>query len=312
MSADPFASTDQFEIVRKYFRALNRADVAVASALYQDASVTENAFIDAEEGQTFRGQGANARYLEGFFADYDGGLEGGAYFDVRTIGGIGTGWGWVQAIWTLHLKRRDDGRERQARGYSYFLVEDGRIRRQRSIATEVASAAPGVIEPPASDRLYPSRPIVGVGAAILVRDADCALLGTMPAMTPALGIVLIKRKFEPLAGQWSLPGGTLEVGETLEAGTAREIQEETGLVVHVGDVVDVFDRILFDGENRVRHHFVLIDYLCWPVGGRLRAGSDVSDVVIADPDELAIYAMTAKAESVIRKAVHAARLGTDQ
>ena len=314
MSADPVASTDQFEIVRRYFRALNRADVAEASALYGDACVTENAFIDAVEGegQTFRGQAANARYLEGFFADYRGGLEGGGYFDVRTIGGIGTGWGWVQAIWTLHLKRRDDGRERQVRGYSYFLVEDGRIRRQRSLASEIAPAAPGVIEAPASDRHYPSRPIVGVGAAILVREADRAFLNTAPAPTSSLGIVLIKRRFEPLAGQWSLPGGTLEVGETLEAGTAREIHEETGLVVQVGEVVDVFDRILFDGESRVRHHFVLIDYLCWPVGGRLCAGSDVSDVAIADPDTLAIYAMTAKAESVIRKAVHTARRVADR
>ena len=309
MSRDPLASTDQFDVVRRYFRALNRGDIAEACALYDEACVTENAFIDVVEDQAFRGRDANTGQLETFFATYAGALEGGGYFDVRTIGGIGTGWGWVQAIWTLRVARRDDGRARQTRGYSYFLVEDGRIRRQRSISSDVEPSIATVADATLSDRHYPSRPIVGVGAAILVRDADRAFMGNAPAMTAPLGIVLIKRKYEPLAGQWSLPGGTLEIGETLEAGAAREIQEETGLVVHVGDVVDVFDRILFDEDSRVRYHFVLIDYLCRPVGGVLCAGSDVSDVVVADPDALDQYAMTAKAETVIRKAVHAALRG---
>ena len=116
-------------------------------------------------------------------------------------------------------------------------------------------------------------------------------------------VVLIKRRFEPLAGQWSLPGGTLEVGETLEAGTAREILEETGLVVDVGPVVEVFDRILLDEERKVRYHFVLIDYLCRPLGGQLQHGSDVADVVLADPSGLEPFGLTPKAASIIRKAV---------
>ena len=70
--------------------------------------------------------------------------------------------------------------------------------------------------------------------------------------SPERGVVLVKRLFEPLAGQWSLPGGTLEVGETLEAGIAREIAEETGLTVDVGPIVEVFDRIFRDGDSRVR------------------------------------------------------------
>ena len=107
-------------------------------------------------------------------------------------------------------------------------------------------------------------------------------------------VVLIKRKFEPLAGQWSLPGGTLELGETLETGVAREIHEETGLEIEVGPVVEVFDRILLDPDGRVRYHFVLIDYLCRPIGGRLAAGSDVADAVLASPGELAGYRMTPK------------------
>jgi ADP-ribose pyrophosphatase YjhB (NUDIX family) len=136
-----------------------------------------------------------------------------------------------------------------------------------------------------SPRLYPERPIVGVGAVIV--DAG--------------RVVLIKRRFEPLAGQWSLPGGTLELGETLEAGVAREMLEETGLVVEVGPVVEVFDRIMLDPDTRVRYHFVLIDYLCRPVGGTLAAGSDVEDAVWADPSDLAGYHLTDKARAVVAR-----------
>jgi ADP-ribose pyrophosphatase YjhB (NUDIX family) len=115
------------------------------------------------------------------------------------------------------------------------------------------------------------------------------------------GIVLVKRRFEPLAGQWSLPGGTLEVGETLEAGVAREIGEETGLTVDVGPVVEVFDRIFRDDDGRVRYHYVLVDYVCQVTGGQLIAGSDVSDVAIADPEALARYALMPKTIAVIQK-----------
>jgi 8-oxo-dGTP diphosphatase len=114
-------------------------------------------------------------------------------------------------------------------------------------------------------------------------------------------VVLIRRRYEPLAGQWSLPGGTLEIGETLEQGTAREMLEETGLVVHVGPVIEVFDRIMLDEGKRVRYHFVLVDYLCWPVSGELRAGSDVEDAVLAARADLSQYSLTAKATAVIER-----------
>ena len=83
-------------------------------------------------------------------------------------------------------------------------------------------------------------------------------------------MVLVKRRFEPLAGQWSIPGGAVEAGETLEACVAREMAEETGFDVEVGPVIEVLDRITHDEEGRVLYHFVLIDYLCWPIGGELR------------------------------------------
>ena len=120
-------------------------------------------------------------------------------------------------------------------------------------------------------------------------------------------VVLIKRKYEPLKGQWSLPGGMVEIGETLEAALAREMLEETGLRVDVGPVIEVFDRIMRDEEHRVRYHFVLIDYLCWPAAGSLQAGSDVDVAIWADPATLGEYALTEKATSVIQRGLMLAR-----
>jgi len=116
-------------------------------------------------------------------------------------------------------------------------------------------------------------------------------------------LVLIRRGQEPLLGRWSLPGGSVELGETLEAAVAREVLEETGLVVEVGPVVEVFDRILPDEAGRARYHFVLVDYLCRPRDGRLAHGSDASAVVLADPSSLDQYALTPKTAEVVEKAL---------
>ncbi len=167
---------------------------------------------------------------------------------------------------------------------------------------ERASEAAGdLVQARGSDfREYPARPVVGVGAVVLVSVAQTAAW-RLPAVADPHGVVLIKRRYEPLAGRWSLPGGTVEVGETLEAAVAREINEETGLDVTVGPVIEVFDRIVRDDAGGVRFHFVLVDYLCRPAGGELRHGSDVSDVVIADPTRLDRFALTDKALAVIRR-----------
>jgi 8-oxo-dGTP diphosphatase len=145
-----------------------------------------------------------------------------------------------------------------------------------------------------TDRFYPERPVVGVGAVVRITAEDAAAL-----RLPSAGVVLIKRRHEPLAGEWSLPGGGVEVGETLQTAVAREVAEETGLVVEVGAVIEVFDRIMHDDQQRVQYHFVLVDYLCRPVGGRLLAGSDAADITIADPAALESLGLTAKAVSVI-------------
>jgi 8-oxo-dGTP diphosphatase len=137
-------------------------------------------------------------------------------------------------------------------------------------------------------RKFPDRPFVGVGAVVL--DAEGRVL-------------LARRGHEPLKGEWSLPGGGVELGETLEAAVAREVLEETGLAVDVGPVVDVLDRVEHASDGRVEYHFVVIDYLCHAVGDRLVSGSDADDVRWVRPDELAAYRLTDKATSVISKAI---------
>ncbi len=139
-------------------------------------------------------------------------------------------------------------------------------------------------------RRYPDRPFVGVGAVIVHEGR----------------VVLIRRAKPPLQGHWSIPGGAVELGETLEACVAREMREETGLEVEVGPVVEVLERISRDGDDRVEFHYVLVDYLCWPVGGVLRHGSDVDGAVWADPRDLTPYGLTDTATGVIGKAVELA------
>lgn len=142
-------------------------------------------------------------------------------------------------------------------------------------------------------RQYPQRPVVGVGG-VVVRDG-CVLL--------------VKRAAEPLAGQWSLPGGAVEVGETLEEAVMRELREETGLTVRVLQMVEAFERITRDASGRVRYHYVLLDYLCEPVGGELQAASDVAAAVWVRPKEFDAYSLSEKARAVCRKALARVRPG---
>ena len=147
-------------------------------------------------------------------------------------------------------------------------------------------------------REYPERPIVGVGGVVIQEGRA----------------LLAKRAGPPLEGQWSIPGGTLEVGETMAEGVRRELREETGLEVRVLELIEVFERIFPDDgtsgqkegeqrrDGRPQYHFVIIDYLCEAAGGALRAGGDAADVAFAGEDELARYSLTPAATRVVRKA----------
>jgi 8-oxo-dGTP diphosphatase len=137
-------------------------------------------------------------------------------------------------------------------------------------------------------RKYPERPIVGVGAVILDGER----------------VLLIKRAHEPLKGEWSLPGGAVDVGETLEAAVAREVFEETSLEVEVGPLVDVLDSIRRDADGRVEYHFVIVDYRCRVLSGTATASSDAAACCWADLNQLDRYELTPMALEIIRKAAH--------
>jgi mutator protein MutT len=112
-------------------------------------------------------------------------------------------------------------------------------------------------------------------------------------------VLLIRRGKQPLRGRWVVPGGTVELGETLEQALVREVEEETGLVVRPREVVAVFDRILREAD-RVDYHYVIVDYLCDYVAGEPRAGSDAEAVALVAPEDLPAYDLPEKALEVVQ------------
>lgn len=135
-------------------------------------------------------------------------------------------------------------------------------------------------------RNYPDRPLLGVGALIFRDDH----------------ILLVRRANPPLQGEWSIPGGLVETGETTKEAIVREVREETGLDVEPVKLVEVFERILRDQDASVEYHFVLIDYSCRIVSGVAKAGSDVSEVRWAKLEELELLAVAKDTCEVIRRA----------
>jgi 8-oxo-dGTP diphosphatase len=134
-------------------------------------------------------------------------------------------------------------------------------------------------------REYPDRPLIGVGSIIIENDR----------------VVLVKRAHPPIQGQWSIPGGALEVGELIREAAVREAQEETGLIVEPGELLGVFDRVLRDPDNRVQYHYVLIDFLCRRVGGELLAASDAAEVRWFTREELPSLNLADDTLEVIKK-----------
>ena len=140
-------------------------------------------------------------------------------------------------------------------------------------------------------REYPDRPIVGVGAVIVDGGR----------------VLLVKRGTPPLEGEWSLPGGVVEIGETLRAAAEREALEETGLAVQAEEVLEVLDRIISGENGRAQYHYVLIDFLCRLQSGELRAGGDAMQAEWVGVSDLDRYRLEQPARAVIRKAFESAR-----
>jgi 8-oxo-dGTP diphosphatase len=138
-------------------------------------------------------------------------------------------------------------------------------------------------------RRYPSRPVVGVGAIITRGDE----------------VLLVRRGREPQKGIWSVPGGVLHVGETLEEGVRREVREEVGLDVRVVERVEVLERILPDAAGKLEYHYILIDYLCEPTGGTLQAADDAAEAAWVDRSDFDDYEITPGTIEVINGAFEA-------
>jgi ADP-ribose pyrophosphatase YjhB (NUDIX family) len=143
-----------------------------------------------------------------------------------------------------------------------------------------------------SSREYPDRPIVGVGAVAIDQGR----------------VLLVKRGTAPLKDEWSLPGGVVELGETLRAAAEREAREETGLIVQAGEVIEVLDRIIPGKNGAPQYHYVLVDFLCTVEGGELCAGGDAADVCWATESELDKYKLELPAVEVIGKAFLKSRI----
>jgi len=130
--------------------------------------------------------------------------------------------------------------------------------------------------------------VVGVGA-VIVRNGQA---------------LIVKRAHEPRQGEWSLPGGLLDLGESLEDAVRREVKEETGLDVTLGPIIETFDRVHRDGEGRIRYHFVIVDFVCWAADGEPVAGSDAAAVAWVGADEIDRYAVNRHAKEVILRGLN--------
>jgi ADP-ribose pyrophosphatase YjhB (NUDIX family) len=140
-------------------------------------------------------------------------------------------------------------------------------------------------------REYPAHPVVGVGAVIVRGDRA----------------LIVRRGHEPRKGEWSLPGGLLDLGESLADAARREVREETGLEIELGPIIETFDRVHRDGQGRIRYHFVIVDFVCWSDSGEAVAGSDAEAVAWVSADEIDHYSVNAHAKAVILRGLEVLR-----
>jgi ADP-ribose pyrophosphatase YjhB (NUDIX family) len=154
-------------------------------------------------------------------------------------------------------------------------------------------------------RRYPKHPLLGIGALIFPPEGP-----EQKNAAPKGAILMVERGRNPLKGYWSLPGGLVETGETLETAVKREVLEETGLRVEPLKMVELFERIMRDAEGRAEYHYVLVDYVCKVVGGKLRPGDDVSRTEWVERKDLPSLRITQGTLDVIERVYRARRKRT--
>lgn len=141
------------------------------------------------------------------------------------------------------------------------------------------------------DRRYPDMPLTGVGA-IIFRDDQ---------------VLLVKRGHSPSMGKWSIPGGLVELGESLDDAVRREVLEEVGLEVRVVDLVAALDRVIRDAAGRIEYHYILLDFLCTAGPGNPVAATDAEECRFVPLEQLSSYDLTRGTETVIRRAFEKAK-----
>lgn len=134
-------------------------------------------------------------------------------------------------------------------------------------------------------RLYPNQPIVGIGALVICDGK----------------ILLEKRKSEPGRGKWSIPGGLVELGESVERAVVREVREETGLEVEKPELFDVVDNVEFDEDGRIKYHFVMVDYFVKLRGGVFKASSDAEELKWVPLGDVEKYDLTKTFRAFIQR-----------
>ncbi len=139
----------------------------------------------------------------------------------------------------------------------------------------------------ATRRIYPKAPLVGVGA-VIQQDRK---------------VLLIRRAYEPSKGLWSIPGGLVEVGETVQEATKREVEEETGILIELGQLIDVIDNIVRDEMGKVKFHYILVDFLAWPTSANpeIHPSSEALEARWFAPKEIEELPLTRTAQRLLKK-----------
>lgn len=137
-----------------------------------------------------------------------------------------------------------------------------------------------------SDRLYPHRPIVGIGVVVFRGDE----------------VLLIKRGKPPVSDRWSIPGGAQEIGETVREAALREVAEETGIEIEIVGLIDVVDGITRDAEGRAKYHYTLVDFAALWVSGEARAASDAAAARWVHRDAVAGLALWDETRRIVARA----------
>jgi ADP-ribose pyrophosphatase len=136
-------------------------------------------------------------------------------------------------------------------------------------------------------REYPERPIVAVGAAVCCQGR----------------VLIVQRGKAPSKGVWTVPGGAVDIGETMRQAAAREVHEECGIEIEVGEVVGILDNVVRDEQGRIRYHYAIVDFAAQHVTGDLDISDELMDAAWIEPREFDVYQVPGKARRILLAAL---------